>query len=460
MNSSFLLTDLDKWARKMTPSQRKSWQLRKGRAYRRCEDMEHRLFWTNASSREFTLYDLLDWQVHEFNTSMNYRLTKRKKSILARIVKKGDLLESLYTLGERIGFSSVVLYFGTTISLGNYNMLEKRLFSLCSTTSTLVNHLGMDGMHDDCVRDYSELVNQGLKEREKNSSKEYVASLSECPDAGLEVELQAVSFVYPTRCPDDPDHQDIDDITKAENPRQFALQNFSFKFERGKTYAIVGQNGAGKTTLVQLLACLFTPTSGVITINGENILDYDPKEVRAHISVLFQDFYPFSFLSARETIEIGDVHNPDRHTKAERIANDFGVTQFVPLDTVLHDIATQAKDPDETWRSDLSGGQWQKIGLARSFMRDDVDLLILDEPTSALDVEAEHEFFKQIRQRRRGKTTIFITHKFNTTKSADCILFLKEGRVWESGSFSELLELDGEYARLYKLQTEGYNQLK
>jgi ABC-type multidrug transport system fused ATPase/permease subunit len=93
-------------------------------------------------------------------------------------------------------------------------------------------------------------------------------------------------------------------------------------------------------------------------------------------------------------------------------------------------------------------------------MRDDAGLLILDEPTSALDVEAEHEFFKQIRQRRRGKTTIFITHKFNTTKSADCILFIKNGQVLESGSFSELLEMNGEYARLYRLQTEGYDQLK
>ena len=151
---------------------------------------------------------------------------------------------------------------------------------------------------------------------------------------------------------------------------------------------------------------------------------------------------------------------PNRQKKAELLAAENGVTNFVSLDTVLTDLSSSAKDPHETWRSDLSGGQWQKIGLARAFMKDDAGLLILDEPTSALDVEAEHEFFKQIRQRRRGKTTIFITHKFNTTKSADCILFIKHGKVWESGSHTELLELDGEYARLYKLQTEGYNQMK
>jgi ATP-binding cassette subfamily B protein len=185
-------------------------------------------------------------------------------------------------------------------------------------------------------------------------------------------------------------------------------------------------------------------------------LDYDPQEVRNSLSILFQDFSHFEFLTARETIEIGNIHNPKMRSKAESLAEETGVTDFVPLDTVLFDISGVARDPKETWQSDLSGGQWQKIGLARSLMRDDASLLILDEPTSALDVEAEHNFFNQILRRRRGKTTIFITHKFNTTRNADCILFIKDGRVWESGSHQELLKLNGEYARLYKLQNGEY----
>ena len=422
--------------------------------------MEGEFHRRKGECREAVLHNVTPWQIQEYTDSMDQRIAAPKASILKRVVKKADLLENFYWMGEKIGFSAVVVYFGTTISLADYNMLEKRLFSMCSTTSVLANYLGMDGIWDEFLRQYFELLDQGEGERKNILATTYSATLEDrATSAGLEVELQDVSFAYPTETT-----QDIWDpyaeVIPIDSPSPYALQNFNFKFEKGKLYSIVGQNGAGKTTLVQLLACLYHPTSGTITVNGRNVLDYDPNEIRANISVLFQDFSRFEFLSARETIEIGNLKDPEKQKKAEFLAAENGVTNFVSLDTILTDLSSSPKDPHETWRSDLSGGQWQKIGLARAFMRDDAGLLILDEPTSALDVEAEHEFFKQIRQRRQGKTTIFITHKFNTTKSADCILFIKHGRVWESGSHTELLKLDGEYARLYKLQTEGYNQMK
>jgi ABC-type multidrug transport system fused ATPase/permease subunit len=321
----------------------------------------------------------------------------------------------------------------------------------------------MEGYEDEWLRQYFELVDLGLKTKKENDMKRYTASLNRVSGAfnpGLEVELKDVSFTYPTQSQFGIDEEDEEfggmEVPPSPSRKGFALRHFSFKFEKGKMYSIVGQNGAGKTTLVQLLTCLYQPTSGSVAINGKNISEYDPQEIRNSLSVLFQDFSHFEFLTARETIEIGNVHNPEMRKKAESLAEETGVTDFVSLDTVLFDISGVARDPKETWQSDLSGGQWQKIGLARSLMRDDASLLILDEPTSALDVEAEYKFFNQILQRRRGKTTIFITHKFNTTRNADCILFIKDGRVWESGSHPELMKLNGEYARLYKLQSGGY----
>ena len=416
-----------------------------------------------GASRDTILYDLPRWQVQEYGKAMAIRIAKSKASMFSRILKKTDILESLHWVSEKIGLSFIVVYFNSSISLGNYNMLEKRLFSICAATSTLTSYLFMEGYEDEWLRQYFELVDLGLKTKKENDMKRYTASLNRVSGAfnpGLEVELKDVSFTYPTQSQFGIDEEDEEfggmEVPPSPSRKGFALRHFSFKFEKGKMYSIVGQNGAGKTTLVQLLTCLYQPTSGSVAINGKNISEYDPQEIRNSLSVLFQDFSHFEFLTARETIEIGNVHNPEMRSKAESLAEETGVTDFVSLDTVLFDISGVARDPKETWQSDLSGGQWQKIGLARSLMRDDASLLILDEPTSALDVEAEYKFFNQILQRRRGKTTIFITHKFNTTRNADCILFIKDGRVWESGSHQELLKLNGEYARLYKLQSGGY----
>jgi ABC-type multidrug transport system fused ATPase/permease subunit len=415
-----------------------------------------------GASRDTILYDLPRWQVREYGKAMATRISKSKASMFSRIIKKTDMLESLYWVSEKIGLSFIVVYFNASISLGSYNMLEKRLFSICAATSTLTSYLFLEGYEDEWLRQYFELVDLGLKAKKENEMKEYTASLrSDAPQQGLEVELKDVSFSYPTQSQFGIDEEDTEfgamKVPLSPSRQGFALRHFSFKFEKGKMYSIVGQNGAGKTTLVQLLTCLYSPSSGAIKVNGKNILNYDPQEIRHATSVLFQDFSHFEFLTARETIEIGNIHSADPRTKAESLADETGVTDFVPLDTVLFDISGVARDPMETWQSDLSGGQWQKIGLARSLMRDDASLLILDEPTSALDVEAEHKFFNQILQRRRGKTTIFITHKFNTTRNADCILFIKDGRVWESGSHKELMKLGGEYARLYNIQNGGYS---
>jgi ABC-type multidrug transport system fused ATPase/permease subunit len=464
INRTSLFNDLmiDKWGGERV----KGWKLRemrKGRAYRRCGEMLWGFGATKEYCRDSILYDVTQWQKAEFQKAMAERLARSKSSKFKKVLKKqSDLLESVYWFCENIGLSVIVMYFSSSISLGNFNLLEKRLYSICGATTMIAHYLFMEGQWNTFIHQYFELVELGQK-AEKESALHRAKATFKDPgtlwegNAGVEIELRDVSFAYPTRSPSglDNDYPNISPVAEL----QFALKNFSFKFERGKIYSVVGQNGAGKTTLVQLLSLLYTPTSGSIAINGSNVLDYDPKAIRACMSVLFQDFTHYDFLSARESIEIGNLYSPTKHTKAESLASETGVSDFVSPDTVLQSLASKSRDTDETWQSDLSGGQWQKIGLARSFMRDDAGILILDEPTSALDVEAEHSFFKQILLRRKGKTTIFITHKFNTTKSADCIVYIKDGRVWEWGSHEELLRLNGEYARLYRIQGEGYDRI-
>src|SRR5271169_1827764 len=154
----------------MTPEQRRLRLLWKGRIARRCEDMGILFYFDNAA-REMTLYDLPDWQIQEFTGSMDHQIEKPKRSLFARILKKSELLESVFTVGEKIGFSAVVVYFGSAISLRNYNMLEKRLFSICSSTSTLANYLSKRNILESNINDFYEILAQASRERELNSKK-------------------------------------------------------------------------------------------------------------------------------------------------------------------------------------------------------------------------------------------------------------------------------------------------
>jgi ABC-type multidrug transport system fused ATPase/permease subunit len=175
---------------------------------------------------------------------------------------------------------------------------------------------------------------------------------------------------------------------------------------------------------------------------------------------MFQDIAKLFHFSVLENIGLGDTSLLSTDpAKIEAVAKQHHVTNFISLDTVIGDLYQVHKDPDEKWQTELSGGQWQKIALARTFIKaQDADLIILDEPTSALDAEAEYQFFQQLRTLRKDKTTIFITHKYVTTATADCIHFMKGGRIVERGSHAELMASQGEYAKRYRFQTQGYNE--
>ncbi len=233
---------------------------------------------------------------------------------------------------------------------------------------------------------------------------------------------------------------------------KWALRNLNLWIPEGQSLALVGHNGAGKTTFIKLLTRLYEPSEGRILLDGRDLKEWNPDELRARIGVVFQDFNQYQ-LKVRENIGFGSVSHLDDEERAMRAAERGGALPMVAelkngLDTQL---GRWFKDGAE-----LSGGQWQKIALSRAFMREEADILVLDEPTAALDAMAEQAVFERFRLLSKGRTSILISHRFPTVRMADHIVVLEGGEIVEEGAHDELLKHNGRYAHLFSLQAKGY----
>ncbi|AIZ63313.1 ABC transporter ATP-binding protein [Hymenobacter sp. DG25B] len=238
---------------------------------------------------------------------------------------------------------------------------------------------------------------------------------------------------------------------KYRNASGWALRNLNFTLQAGEKLALVGENGAGKTTLVKLLARLYDPTEGRILLDGHDLREYDPAELRQEIGVIFQDFVRFQ-LSAGQNLAVGRIDEKDNQPRIEQAAAQSLADSVVRK---LPDGYNQIIGRRFSKGVDLSGGEWQKIALGRAYMRD-AQLLILDEPTAALDARAEHEVFQRFADLTKGKTAILISHRFSTVRMANRILVIEHGQFVEIGSHAELLAKGGRYAELFQLQAAGY----
>ena len=234
------------------------------------------------------------------------------------------------------------------------------------------------------------------------------------------------------------------------NPR-LVLNNVSFKLERSSRIALVGENGQGKTTIVKLLTRLYDPTAGQILLDGVDLREYDLEDLRHEIGVIFQDFTRYE-MTAAENIAVGQID--DRH-------NTFRIRSAAKKSLAEKVIRKLPKGYDQTLGCrfeggvDLSGGEWQKMALARAYLRD-AQLLILDEPTAALDARSEHEVFDRFAELTKGKMSLLISHRFSTVRMADRILVLENGHIAEQGHHDELVAVSGRYAQMFELQAANY----
>ena len=254
------------------------------------------------------------------------------------------------------------------------------------------------------------------------------------------IRLQDVSFRYP-------------------GTGRLVLEDVTVELPTGAVVAIVGENGAGKTTLVKLLCRFYEPTGGRITVDGADLSRMPAGEWRSRLAGAFQDFFRFE-LQARHTVGLGDLERMESRTAVGTAVTRAGATDVV--ERLSRGLDTQL---GPTWPDgvEVSFGQWQKLALARGFMRDEPLLLVLDEPTAALDAETEHALFERYAAAARsdggvtaGRATVLVSHRFSTVRMADLIVVLDGARVVEVGSHDELMANGGQYSELYRIQAAAY----
>ncbi|MCA1646490.1 MAG: ABC transporter ATP-binding protein/permease [Chloroflexi bacterium] len=384
------------------------------------------LMTSDTYNKEVKLFTVGNFFIERFS-NLFQRYYADNRSLVIRRYLAGSVWSMLTVLTSGLTFLYVAFRtLGGTISVGGLTLYVQAADGVSQAFSALLG--GLQSMYEHQL--YLKTLFELLDFEPQVRAPEHPVAVRHPILAGIE--FRNVTYSY-------------------EGKDEPALKDVSFSIARGETVAIVGHNGAGKTTLVKLVARLYDPQEGQVLIDGRDVREYDPDELRGEFGVLFQDYVSYQF-SARENIGIGRVERLDDTSAIASAANKSGASAVIEglpqgYDTVLGKWFDGGVN--------LSGGEWQKVALGRAFMRE-AQILILDEPSAALDAKAEYELFSRLRQLAHGRTAIFISHRFSTVRQADRILVFEQGRLIESGTHAELLALGGRYAELFNLQAASY----
>ncbi|MDF1694742.1 MAG: ABC transporter ATP-binding protein [Saprospiraceae bacterium] len=379
----------------------------------------------DTTAKEMKLFGLVDFIADRFQRLSNqYYLINRKLAINRTIL--GSIFNLLGTISYYGAYvliivravSGVITIGDLTFLSGSFNRLRNSLQSNFSKFTRIAE----SALY---LKDYFDFIDIEVEHFNQNDHQGQII-------IDKEFEFKNVTFSYP-------------------GSDEKVLNGVSFTLHAGEKMAFVGQNGAGKTTLIKLLLRFYEPDSGQILLDGIDISTYDKVQYQQLFGVIFQDFIRYEF-NVKENIGVGDISQIDNIEAIEEAARRSLADEVVAEMTRGYE---QQLGRRFAKGKNLSGGQWQKIALARAYMKN-AKVLVLDEPTSALDARAEYEAFQRFMGLTEGKTSIIISHRFSTVRMADRILVLKDGLVSEIGTHEQLMENNALYAELFTLQAQGY----
>jgi len=346
----------------------------------------------------------------------------------------------LITKGSTISLVLVTLGVALTLigPVINGNLSAGMFMGIMAAVFGMVNEIGWQMGHSlEMISRSGEYMKDMTAFLELNETKGALELPDADPPEFQSLEFRNVRFKYPTG-------------------DRYVLDGLSFNLKEGRHYSVVGKNGAGKTTIAKLLTGLYSGYEGEILINGKELREYPPSAIKAIFSVVYQDFAKY-YIPLKDNIAVGDTARIDNAAgdmdeKIKSAAEQAGLDEIIKelkdgLDTPLGKILEGGQD--------ISGGEWQHVAIARSLISR-APVKILDEPTAALDPISESRVYSDFERLMRGKTTVFISHRLGSTKLADEILVINDGKITERGTHDEIMALEGEYAEMFESQRGWY----